>query len=371
MKDSSRVRSIIRPKIGKARENAYAFLFVLFTAACAPPAGGPPSTPGVEPAGELGEEVSEARALLHRLAEQAVGLSVAVARGGEIVWSEAYGYSELEGRRAATPETIFRLYSISKPMTAAAAARLLERGALDPNAPVQRYVPDFPDKGVPITLMQLATHTSGIRHYANQAEARSQRHCEDVAEALKIFAGDPLVHSPGAKETYSSWGYVLLSAVLEGATEKPYQEAMEDLVFQPLDLDSLWIDDPHRELPARASFYREVAPGEFASAEEVDNTCKWGAGAWLGNAEDTALFGLSLVEGTFLQPRTRQLFLRGQSIYRAQGVGAGGAAFLVADDSKDLSVALLSNAVGETLGPAVQDAVEKLREIFADKPSSP
>jgi CubicO group peptidase (beta-lactamase class C family) len=88
----------------------------------------------------------------------------------------------------------------------------MEQRKLDPAAPIQRYVPGFPDKGAPITALQLAEHTSGIRHYAGDDEARSQRHCADVTAAMEIFADDPLVHAPGRRETYSSWGYVLLSA---------------------------------------------------------------------------------------------------------------------------------------------------------------
>lgn len=339
--------------------------------ACATTRSRSASVPGVEPPAALDEVVREARATLSLLAEQAAGLSVAVALDGQIVWSEAYGYRDVEGRQAATPMTLFRLYSLSKPMTAAAAARLLEQGRLDANAPVQSYVSAFPDKGTPITPMQLAMHTSGIRHYADEAEARSTQHCTSVADALAIFSNDPLEHAPGTQETYSSWGYVLLSAVLEGAASEEYERVVTGLVFQPLGMNSPAIDDPRRQLPTRSRFYQESAPGTFVPADEVDNTCKWGAGAWLATAEDVARFGLALVDGSLLQPQTRQLFLRGQSVYRAQGIGAGGAAFLVVDEERKLSIALLSNAIGDALGPALQSGASRLYAIFAGEPPSP
>lgn len=328
-------------------------------------ASSPPVTTGVGPPSAVDGEVAQARAALRSLAEQAVGFSVAVARGDRVIWTEAYGYRDLEGRDPATPATRFRLYSLAKPMTAAAAARLLEARKLDPNAPIQRYVAEFPEKGTPITPMQLATHTSGIRHYSGQTEARTSRHCNSVADALEIFADDPLVHAPGAGETYSSWGFVLLSAVLEGAAEQSYEEAMEDLVFEPVGLTSLVLDDPAEEVPHRTQFYQELSPGTFSLASEVDNTCKWGAGAWLGTAADVAQFGLALIDDSFLSSGTQQLFLRGQPTYRAQGVGVGGTAFLVVDDARDLSIALLANTSGETAGPMLQDAVRKLEEVFA------
>lgn len=176
-------------------------MLIVVLVACATTQNRSPSVSGVEPPAALDESVAQARAVLSLLAEQGVGLSLAVARDGRIVWSEAFGYRDLERRQAATPATVFRIYSVSKPMTAVAAARLLEQGRLDPNAPVRRYVPEFPDKGTPITAMQLATHTSGIRHYENEGEARSREHCSSVDEALEILADDPLVHPPGASET--------------------------------------------------------------------------------------------------------------------------------------------------------------------------
>lgn len=337
----------------------------LLLGGCAATSDRRPSTAGVEPPAAFHDATAQAREVLEPLAEQAVGISVAIAHEGRVVWSEAYGYSNLEQRTPATPATRFRLYSISKPLTAAATAQLMEEGRLDAEAAVQHYVPGFPEKDAPITPMQLATHTSGIRHYADEAEAQSQRHCGSVSEALEIFADDPLVHAPGEGQTYSSWGYVLLSAVLERAFEQPYEQAMDVLVFEPAGLRSFRIDDPEQDVPDRANFYRETRPGTFSPAEAVDNTCKWGAGAWLGTAEEVAQFGLRLVDETFLSPRTQQLFLRGQPTYSAQGVGLGGTALLVVDDAQDLSIALLSNASGATLGPALQEALGRLHALFS------
>lgn len=323
-----------------------------------------PSTAPAPPLTAAEDAVAHADALLRQLAERAVGLTVAVAAGDGFLWTEAYGHADLASGAPMAPGARMRLYSLAKPMTAVAAARLMQRGGLDPGAAVQAYVPAFPDKGVTITTLQLAEHTSGIRHYAGDAEARSRRHCGTVAEALEIFAADPLVHAPGAGETYSSWGYVLLSSVLEGAAGQPYTAAMQELVFAPLGLESLTIDDPTLEVPGRPRFYRETERGDFEPAQPVDNTCKWGAGAWLGSAGDVARFALAMVDGTLLQPRTEQMFLRGQPTYTAQGWSSGAMAFLIADDEHQLAVALLSNATGDTLGPALQEAVARIHEIF-------
>lgn len=313
------------------------------------------------------EVIDSARAIARAAARQGVGIGVAVIRAGEAVWVEGIGWADREARTPVDPTgTRFRIYSIAKPMTAAAAGRLMERRALDPNAPVGTYVPDFPAHDASITTMQLATHTSGIRHYANDAEARSRRHCETVEDALPIFVDDPLVHAPGARETYSSWGYVLLSAVIAGAADTPYVQAMGRLVFEPAGMTGIAVDDPTASVPGRAAFYEETA-GRISPALAVDNTCKWGAGGFVATAFDVAAFGAAMLDGTLLSPPTLELFFEGRDTYVAQGIGAGGAAFLVVDRANDLAVALLANALGEQAGPTTQQAFNAVHRLFASR----
>ena len=264
---------------------------------------------------------------------------MAVYRDGKPVWVEGLGYADRASRLPVDPErTRFRIYSVAKAMTATAGARLMERGTLDPQAPVQRYVPSFPEKAAPITAMQLATHTSGIRHYADEAEANGTMHCATIEDALRIFEDDPLVHAPGASETYSSWGYVLLSGVIAGAAHMPFTSAMRRLVFDPAGMDAIAIDDPGTAMPMRATFYEETG-GVLRPARPVDNTCKWGAGAFVTTADDVARFGAAMLDGTLLSPRSLQLFLRGGDTYNVQGVGVGGTAFLRIDAPADLAIA--------------------------------
>ena len=312
-----------------------------------------------------GTVLDSARAALRATARAGVGIGVAVIRAGEAVWVEGIGWADRQAGIAVDPTgTRFRIYSVAKPMTAVAAARLMERGALDPSAPVRSYVPAFPAHAAPITAMQLATHRSGIRHYADTSEANSTRHCEAVADALPIFADDPLVHEPGEAESYSSWGYVLLSAVVAATADTGFVPAMERLVFDPAAMQQIVLDDPTVSIPGRATFYREH-DGAIEPAPVVDNTCKWGAGGFVASPYDVARFGAAMLDDTLLAPRSLSLFFRGSDVYRAQGVGTGGAAFLVVDRSNDLVVALAVNTVGERAGPAARHAFNAIHRLFA------
>ncbi len=337
--------------------------------------GGPAERPArvapvtrIRAAPRFARAIDSARALLQDVTRDGPGVAVAVYDRGEPVWVEGLGYADpSEGTPVDPRHTLFRLYSVSKAMTAVAGVRLMARGALDPAAPVQRYVPQFPRKSAPITAVQLATHTSGIRHYASEAEAASGRHCATLDEALEVFEDDPLVHAPGAGESYSSWGYVLLSAVVAGAADAPFMDAMQDLVFAPAGMEHAALGGgPVPEPAGHATYYEEI-DGTLHAARPVDNSCKWGAGAFLTTADDAARFGAAMLDGTLLSLRDLQLFLRGSEVYQVQGVGVGGTAFLLVDTGPGLSMALLSNTSGNTVGPRLKQAVAMIHEAFSTR----
>src|SRR5438552_16828933 len=103
------------------------------------------------------------------------GRRVAVGVDGKLVWSEGFGYADVARKIPVTAETQLRIGSVSKPITAAAVALLYEQGKLDLDAPVQRYVPSFPAKGVPITTPQLAAHLAATRHYRGDERLLNRR----------------------------------------------------------------------------------------------------------------------------------------------------------------------------------------------------
>ncbi|EJW75324.1 hypothetical protein WUBG_13765 [Wuchereria bancrofti] len=119
------------------------------------------------------------------------GLSVGVSRNGRCVWEQGFGYADVEQLVPCKSDTVMRIASISKPVTAALAARLVQSGKLDLDASVQDYVPDFPkkkynEKDVTITIRQLLSHTSGIRHY-KMVTFSCYTHFSHFAKTLVVF----------------------------------------------------------------------------------------------------------------------------------------------------------------------------------------
>ena len=159
------------------------------------------------------------RAIEAEMALQKIpGLSVAIGENLQLAWSRGFGIADLEDQAPVTPATVFRLASVSKPITAVAVMQLVERGKLDLDAPIERYVPAFPQKPWPVTVRELLSHLGGVRHYTSEAEVYSTRHYNDLTSPLAIFAADPLLCEPGTAFHYSTYGYNLLGAAVEAAS---------------------------------------------------------------------------------------------------------------------------------------------------------
>src|SRR6185436_16750694 len=100
--------------------------------------------------------------------------------------------------------------------------------------PIQAYVPSFPEKQWSITLRQLMGHLSGVRHYDSESDYMPTVHCERAAEHVSHFANDPLRFQPESSYSYSTFGWILVSAAVETATKEPFFTFMRAQVFDPL-----------------------------------------------------------------------------------------------------------------------------------------
>lgn len=176
------------------------------------------------------------------------GAVVAVAINGRIVWSEGMGLADVENNVPCSEDTVMRIASISKSLTAVAVAKAWQQGKLDLDAPIQKYVATFPEKsvgGVPvtITLRQLLSHMAGIRHYGGDKEFLSteyyiKKHYNTVNDSLKLFCNDDLISAPGTSFHYSTHSWTLISAALEVAMGKPFLQVLREEVLHPLRMTS-------------------------------------------------------------------------------------------------------------------------------------
>jgi CubicO group peptidase (beta-lactamase class C family) len=244
----------------------------------------------------------------------APGLSVAVGADGKLVWSESCGFGDLGRHVPVRRTTRFRVGSVSKPITAAAAARLSEQGRLDLDADIRRYVPSFPQAA---TARQLGGHLGGIRHYQG-GEAVNTVHYDSVADSLRVFAGDPLVAAPGERFSYSSYGFNLLGAAVGSAAGAPFPAAVESLVLRPLGMASTGLESPRG-----TRFYEVTGSRRAVPAPKVDLSDRAPSGGFYSTAEDLVRLGLGVTDPSFLDPRSRRLLFTTQRTRSGEPTGYG------------------------------------------------
>ena len=257
--------------------------------------------------------IEQAQALLTDFFENnavpIAGFSVTIRKDGNTVFNESRGVMNLDSQASATPQTRYRIYSTSKPLTAAAAMRLAEQGRLDLDAPIGELMPDLPDHIQPITARQLMGHRSGIRHYrSGEWVSVSDWNCPGPRDAMTDFINDPLEFEPGTDMAYSTFGFVVLSAVIETAAGESYDDAMRHLLFEPAGMTATAIEG--RRVPGYdvATFYLHPDPDDpdddwMATADyetPIDASCKFGGGGFVSTSEDLARFGQAMMDGTLV-----------------------------------------------------------------------
>lgn len=299
-------------------------------------------------------------------ARQIPGVSITVMRDGKIVWSEGFGFADLEQRVPVTNRTKFRVGSVSKSLTATALGMLWEEGRMHFDSTVQTYVPSFPRKRWPITVRQVAGHLAGIRHYRGD-EMLIRRHYNTVTDALAIFEDDSLLTEPGTRYAYSSYGWNLLSAVVEAASGEDFLGYMQRRVFDPIGMKNTVADHVDSLIAFRARWYTNDSLNAVVNATYVDNSYKWAGGGFLSTTEDLAKFGDAMLERHILKPATVDLlwspqrlkngtpttygigwFVRpdpkGRSLVAHSGGSVGGTAMLAIWPKERLVVSMLVNS---------------------------
>ena len=351
------------------------------------------------------DALTAASAVLAALREEypIPALSAAVVRHGELVWQEAQGLAHLELGVPAAPQHRFRTGSVSKVVTAAIGARLALAGTVDLDAPIATYRSDLPEAHHATTLRQLFAHLGGVRHYGPADFALDApggmidlRFFNTTEQALALFIDDPLVAEPGTTPNYSTFGYTLISAVLESAAGKPFLQLLEEEVTAPLGLAELGPDRQFEPVPDRVAFYdlpqlyqrMGLTLPDLPVVNAVTSAAayKWAGGGMVCSARDMARFGAAHLSGGYLDAATRAMLFTpvtaasqampalglGWRIDTAEGFGPrwhhagnmqGCRAQLALYPEHGLSVALLGN-LGMTPGNILA-CTDRIASLFA------
>ncbi|MCB9846382.1 MAG: beta-lactamase family protein [Phycisphaeraceae bacterium] len=338
--------------------------------ACAQPAVvEPPHTPGLVQAIDAASSHLESLRRAHHIP----AIQAAVLIDGRIIYSRAFGLADLESETAAPPTTVFRIASISKAITGVALAKMAARGDIDLDAPIGDSISGLPEDWRRIRCRQLASHTSGIRHYRG-LEIWNQQHYASLSDALAIFRDDPLLFEPGARREYSTYGFTLLGVAMEAATGERFDRIIQREVLDPLGMASTIVEGAP-DAPRPATPYLLVAGDHAAPSPPTDHSYKIPGGGYLSTAEDLVRLGWGVIGAETLGDDALRLlhtpvttadgkthaYSLGWNVQGAPGndlrLSHGGSqpgsqCFLFADAERRIVVALLCNSRGAPISAA-------------------
>jgi len=333
---------------------------VILVVVTIPPAPDPATLPSrvfEDPPPAYRETVDAGRRIARELVaeEKLPGLSLAVAVHDTIVWAEGFRWADMDAEIPVTPATRFRIGGVSQSITAAAVGVLCERTGLDLDAPVQRYVPDFPEKEWPITTRQLMSHTSGLRSHRGEGGIFRGGPCADDPARLALFAQDPLRFRPGTQVAYSTNGWILVGAVVAAVANEPYLDFVQREVFTPLGMESTVADVTGQDTTACAHFYYPrmmLDPGlGLQPSPSVDLSCYLPAVGFLSTPSDLVRLGSALLGGKLFGPATAEQLLTPVTL--ASGESSGQALGWTVLDVPLGAASTETRIVGQGLGAVV------------------
>ncbi len=234
--------------------------------------------------------------------------SVLVAKDGVPLLRESFGAANREWDIANTPDTKFRLGSLTKQFTAVAILQLAEAGKLSIDDPVSKLYADAPAAWSKITIRHLLNHTSGIPSYTaipGFFENGSSKKPLKPEEIVKLTQDKPLEFEPGAKFAYDNTGYILLGVVIEKASGQTYADYLNQHIFQPLGMKNTGYDVSGEILAKRASGYEPGKSG-WRNANYLDMTLPYAAGSLYSTVDDLLIWNTALTNGKILNDASRK-----------------------------------------------------------------
>ena len=267
-------------------------------------------SPQVIVAQDHAAKIQEVLALAHKYRQ--FNGSALVAENGKVIYKGAFGQANMEWNIPNTPDTKFRLGSITKQFTATAVLQLVEQGKIKLDAKLSDYLPEYrKDTGAKVTIHHLLTHTSGIPSYTGQPGffENVSRNPYKVDDFVKKYASGDLEFEPGSKYAYNNSGYFLLGAIIERVTGKPYEQVLRENIFNPLGMKNTGYDHHNTILPKRASGYSKTADG-YTNASYLDMSIPYAAGSLYSTVEDLYLWDQALYTDKVLSAQSMALMYK-------------------------------------------------------------
>jgi CubicO group peptidase (beta-lactamase class C family) len=246
------------------------------------------------------------------------GMSISVSKNGKLIWSEGFGYAGRKPKVKIKPdETLFRIASISKSITAVTLAKLMDNKKIDIDKSIYKYLPNYPKKKYDFTVRELGGHLAGIRNYKGNEFVLNKK--MSITEGLDLFKNDPLAFEPSSQFLYNSLGYVLLSDIMQKASKKGFNSLVDKTIFKPLQMFNTMPDASDIDILNRTSFYRK----KHVLSMPVSNEYKVAGGGFLSTSEDITRFGHELISPQIISKKSLSEITTSQKLKSGQKTGYG------------------------------------------------
>ena len=228
------------------------------------------------------------------------GAAVVVTDDGKVVYAAGQGLADVENKVAITPATVFRLGSITKQFSAAVMLQLVAEGKVGLDDKLSKFFPGFPKPGADATVAQLLNHTVGVQSYTGipgwMGDEKNTARAYTTEEMVALFRDLPAPSKPGEKWEYNNSGYVLVGAVIEKVTGKPWHVNVQERIAEPLGLTTIRYGTLEETTPRMAKGYTERDDHQVAS-RKIHMSVPHAAGALIGSVEDLAKWSHALHHG--------------------------------------------------------------------------
>jgi len=240
--------------------------------------------------------------------------AVLVAENGKVIYKEGFGLANREWNIPNSTDTKFMIGSISKPLTATLILILVQKGLVDLNKTIDDYLTEFKNKpAAKVTIRQLLNHTSGIPNYdiIKDFFPRISRQSFSREDYVKVYSDSALAFKPGSRYMYSSWGYYTLGYIIEKVSGKSYEQAMQDEIFNKINMQNSGSYLHTQIVPKRASGY-DYGFGNYIGADFRDQSNTMGTGDIYTTVEDLFTFHMAIANNSLLNKElTKEMFTPG------------------------------------------------------------
>ncbi|WNW02049.1 serine hydrolase domain-containing protein [Tenacibaculum sp. HL-MS23] len=311
------------------------------------------------------------------------GLSITIAKKGVNIWSQGFGYADLENKKkVSSNSTLFRVASISKTITSIGLAKLIDLNKIKLNESLYKYAPYFPRKKYDFTLRQIGGHMAGIRHYNGNEFLINKK--MSITKGLDVFKNSALLFKPGTRFKYSTYGFNLLSVVIQESSNNDFFEFMYKEIFNPLKMNHTFAESANYKVNNLTNFYIKRRD-KVIIGPKVNNLYKAAGGGFLSTSEDLVLLGSEFINPKIISKKSlleittsnktndgkKTNYGIGISISKTKnnslklshsGGGIGASSYLLIYPEEEITIAILTNLTNVKMNTYIKN----LETIFVD-----